>query len=107
MHHNPDGSSIIGARYDEARLDALRAESYERCFGKPRPPRPAPTCQWFARCDRPATGTSPHPAFPAGVPTCDRCHQFATGELRAAPSDTAQPCEPGGETLLDRAMRDA
>jgi hypothetical protein len=27
--------------------------------------------------------------------------------LRASPTDDGQPCQPGGETLLDRAMRDA
>lgn len=29
------------------------------------------------------------------------------GRLRAALGDDGKPCEPGGETLLDRAMRDA
>lgn len=36
----------------------------------------APTCQWFARCDRPATGTTAHPIL-GQVPTCDRCRRFA------------------------------
>lgn len=74
-------------------------------------------CEWFALCDRAATGTTPHPILGA-VPTCDRCHEFATGEersiqlaglgeLRASSDDDGAPCEPGGETLLDRAMRDA
>lgn len=31
------------------------------------------TCSWFALCDRPATHVREHPAFPSGVPTCDRC----------------------------------
>lgn len=34
------------------------------------------TCQWFARCDRPATSTTPHPVL-GDVPTCDECHAFA------------------------------
>jgi hypothetical protein len=38
-------------------------------------------CQWFAGCGRPATGTTPHPILPP-VPTCDRCHKFATGKER-------------------------
>ena len=37
-------------------------------------------CQWFLRCGRPATGLTPHPVL-IQVPTCDRCHKFAT-ELR-------------------------
>lgn len=37
-----------------------------------------PTCQWFAGCGRPATGTTPHPILGA-VPTCDRCAEFAGG----------------------------
>lgn len=35
-----------------------------------------PTCKWFARCGRSATGTTPHPVLGA-VPTCDRCAAFA------------------------------
>lgn len=35
------------------------------------------TCQWFALCGRPATGTVHHPIL-GDVPTCDRCHNFAT-----------------------------
>lgn len=109
MIHNPDGSSILGARYDEARAEERQAASYARHFGEPKPPL---VCEWFALCQRVATGTTPHPAFPAGVPTCDRCNEFAGGEprpltARAAPGDDGQPCEPGGETLLDQAMRDA
>jgi hypothetical protein len=46
------------------------------------PAAAAPTCEWFARCGRPATGTTLHPVLSA-VPTCDRCHQFATGAPRA------------------------
>jgi hypothetical protein len=38
-------------------------------------------CAWFARCGRPATGTTPHPVL-GDVPTCDRCHRFATGKDR-------------------------
>ena len=38
-------------------------------------------CMWFALCDRPATGTTPHPIL-GDVPTCDRCHKFATGKAR-------------------------
>jgi hypothetical protein len=29
-------------------------------------------CEWFALCDRPATGFTPHPVL-GSVPTCDRC----------------------------------
>lgn len=38
-------------------------------------------CHWFARCDRNARGTTPHPVL-GDLPTCDRCHKFATGEER-------------------------
>lgn len=38
----------------------------------------APVCGWFLNCGRPATGTTPHPVL-GEVPTCDRCHGFATG----------------------------
>jgi len=38
--------------------------------------RSAPTCRWFARCGRPATGTTPHPIL-GQVPTCARCDAFA------------------------------
>lgn len=38
--------------------------------------RPA-MCQWFALCDRQATGTTPHPIL-GDVPTCDRCKERAT-----------------------------
>lgn len=34
--------------------------------------RPAGPCEWFALCDREATGTLPHPAL-GDVPVCDRC----------------------------------
>lgn len=27
-------------------------------------------CEWFAGCDKPATSTRAHPAFPKGVPVC-------------------------------------
>ncbi len=33
-------------------------------------------CQWFAGCDRPATGATAHPVLHY-VPTCDRCAAFA------------------------------
>ena len=36
-------------------------------------------CRWFALCDRPATGGTPHPALGI-VPTCDWCAAFARGE---------------------------
>lgn len=39
-------------------------------------------CAWFALCDRKATGTTPHSIL-GQVSTCDRCHEFATGEKRA------------------------
>ncbi|WP_336794197.1 hypothetical protein [Gordonia malaquae] len=32
----------------------------------------ADTCQWFALCDHPATGTLDVPALGA-IPICDRC----------------------------------
>ena len=40
-----------------------------------------PYCQWFLLCTNPATGTTPH-AVLGSVPTCDRCHEFATGAAR-------------------------
>lgn len=30
------------------------------------------TCEWFAKCDRPAAGTVRHPVL-GSVPTCVRC----------------------------------
>jgi hypothetical protein len=33
-------------------------------------------CMWFVRCERPATGLTPHPAL-GDVPTCDRCAYFS------------------------------
>lgn len=38
-------------------------------------------CRWFLKCKNPVTGTTPHPIL-GDVPTCDRCHKFATGEER-------------------------
>jgi hypothetical protein len=38
-------------------------------------------CMWFAGCTAKATGTTPHSIL-GPVPTCDRCHKFATGETR-------------------------
>ena len=38
-------------------------------------------CAWFARCTNEATGMTAHVILGA-VPTCDRCHTFATGEDR-------------------------
>lgn len=35
-----------------------------------------PTCEWFALCDRAATGTLSHP-FLGDVPVCDRCRVLA------------------------------
>ena len=35
-------------------------------------------CQWFAKCGRTATNKTPHPIL-GEVPTCLRCHKFATG----------------------------
>lgn len=38
-------------------------------------------CDWFAGCERPATGYVPHPVL-GNVSTCDKCHAFATsGQL--------------------------
>lgn len=36
-------------------------------------------CQWFLHCQNIATTTTPHPQL-GDVPTCERCHQFATKE---------------------------
>lgn len=41
--------------------------------------RLATTCEWFALCGRPATGTTSHPVLGA-VPTCDRCAKRARPE---------------------------
>lgn len=38
-------------------------------------PEDAPECAWFALCDREATLLVVHPAFPSGVPTCERCYE--------------------------------
>lgn len=38
-------------------------------------------CEWFALCANEATGSTFHPIL-NDVPTCDRCHKFATGETR-------------------------
>jgi len=40
-------------------------------------------CRWFVACLNPATGTTPHPVL-GEVPTCDRCHAFATSTPRGA-----------------------
>ena len=32
-------------------------------------------CQWFARCDRPATNTEPHPVM-GDVPCCQQCFDW-------------------------------
>jgi hypothetical protein len=42
-------------------------------------------CQWFAYCTNEATGTTPHPIL-GDVPTCDRCHRFATDSTERADS---------------------
>ena len=42
---------------------------------------PTPRCEWFLLCTNPATGSTPHSVL-GSVPTCDRCHTFATGEVR-------------------------
>lgn len=44
---------------------------------------PESQCRWFVRCTNHATGVTPHPVI-GKVPTCDRCHKFATGEVRNA-----------------------
>jgi hypothetical protein len=36
------------------------------------------TCSWFALCENDATHLEPHPAFPGGVPACDRCVQIGS-----------------------------
>jgi hypothetical protein len=46
-------------------------------------------CMWFALCDRPATGVTAHVVL-GNVPTCDRCHKFATGEERTVALTKAQ-----------------
>lgn len=38
-------------------------------------------CRWFLRCTNTATGSTHHPVL-GSVPTCDRCHKFATGQTR-------------------------
>ncbi len=49
--------------------------------------QPAPACEWFAGCGRPATGTTSHPVL-GDVPTCDDCARFA------APDDWPNEEEP-------------
>lgn len=39
-------------------------------------------CHWFLLCDRPATGLTDAGGDLGPVPTCSRCHKFATGEDR-------------------------
>lgn len=46
-------------------------------------------CEWFARCKNPATGTTPHPTL-GKVPTCDRCHEFATDRPRTRSSENEE-----------------
>lgn len=43
--------------------------------------RQADACRWFLLCPNPATGTTPHPIL-GDVPTCPKCHKFATGKER-------------------------
>ena len=52
---------------DEAIAEALGLE-----------PKPEGECMWFLNCTRDATTTAPHPIL-GDVPTCDSCHEFATG----------------------------
>jgi len=52
-----------------------------RAKKRAQPATPVAACAWFARCTNPATGTTPHPVL-GSVPTCDRCHTFATGTPR-------------------------
>lgn len=40
-------------------------------------------CGWFALCRKPATGYTKHPVL-GSVPTCTRCHYFATDECRVS-----------------------
>lgn len=39
-------------------------------------------CQWFAMCNHPAIGLVGHPAFPDGVPCCQRCADRFDMELQ-------------------------
>jgi hypothetical protein len=54
----------------------------ERKLKRLKKKNPVQRCEWFLLCTNPATGHTPHPVLGA-VPTCNRCHQFATGEARA------------------------
>lgn len=56
-------------RQYQPEASVLYAEQLQRDLGE---------CRWFARCGRPATGTTPHPVL-GDVPTCDRCAAFAGG----------------------------
>lgn len=55
-------------------LAELIAETNERHDELPDAPS---RCEWFALCPNLATGTTPHPTL-GDVPSCDRCHRFAT-----------------------------
>lgn len=47
-------------------------------------PGPLGTCEWVAVCGEDAVKLIPHPAFPEGVPTCQRHVEFAEGHLPEA-----------------------
>lgn len=47
-------------------------------------------CEWFAGCRNVATGTTAHPAL-GDVPTCDRCHRFASVRRADTPEVTDAP----------------
>lgn len=52
---------------------ATLAKLCEKVAALPARPRHLGACEWFARCEQDATHLEPHPAFPGGVPACDRC----------------------------------
>lgn len=47
-------------------------------------PGPLGTCEWVAVCGEDAVKLIPHPAFPDGVPTCQKHVAFAEGHLPEA-----------------------
>lgn len=55
VRYAPKGYEVVARRWDGANIEMLGG------------------CEWFARCERDATHMEKHPAFPGGVPACDRC----------------------------------
>lgn len=69
----PDNDDLATERAAEAMRGTVTKLNRQVGFYKYRTRYvPAQLCQWFAKCDRPATHLEPHPVL-GPVPACDRC----------------------------------